>query len=486
MLGMSRARLRRAGMIAAMSLASAACADDDTLTTPEPPGFQQIQTILAANDCRSCHNATNTLFYGVLALPGTREGDSTALDGFMDFENPEQSALFLRLLKGSQLTHPLKLWNSATEPEAAMVIAYMQALGTAGRSHDLIARPTTNVPTVDGIADAAWANAAPLVVRIDGGFAGSVDVSMRAMYTTDRLFMLVEWADPTESVERAPWVRTATGWLRTTAAPYGFNNALLPLWRQPPANYLYEDKLSIIWNTVGPSAVAGFNEAGCAVLCHAAALPRPLKYTNRLGETADMWHWKLVRTNVVHRLDDQYVYWNRDVAVAASGGRAGDPGGSEYASNSTLITLAGGAQVPQYTSNNQPGRYYVVDAATAAQWAATNPGWTIDPNDIARVSTADYPEGTHLAYVITTLKPNVDRSDVEAYAVWSSGRWTIEISRKLNTGSAGAIPTGGTSVVPVDVQFQPGGTYHFGVAVFENAQIEHSWSPGVYRMRLVP
>jgi hypothetical protein len=77
----------------------------------------------------------------------------------------------------------------------------------------------------------------------------------------------------------------------------------------------------------------------------------------------------------------------------------------------------------------------------------------------------------------------VDRSDVEAYGVYSSGTWTLEIRRKLNTGSVGGTLAGQQGTYPVDVQFAPGQTYAFGLAIFDNAQIEHSWSPAVYRLR---
>jgi hypothetical protein len=450
-----------------------------------------VQPLLSANNCRSCHNTTNTLFHANFNLPGNRAGDSAAVGAFLDYAAPTQSPFLLRLMTGSTLSHSLKLWSSATDGDAVAVVAYTNLLALAGLSHELVAQKVTGAPQVDGVADAAWAAMPALVVPAEGGFAGDITVTMRAMYVPgSRVYFLLEWNDANESIERVPWLKTATAWVHEEVAPSNFNNAQLPLWRQPPAFYRYEDKLAIIWNTAGATEVAGFNDAGCAVLCH-VGVPgdaRPLKYTNRIGEIADMWHWKLVRTNVVHRLDDQYVWWNRDLVVNANGGRSGDPGGGEYASN-PLTTITGGATVPQYTSANQPAApYYLVDAATAAQWAATSPGWTIDPGDIARATTAadNYAVNDQLAYAITTLKPNVDRSDVEAYGVHSGGRWTLEISRSLTTPWVGATPVGSPGVLPVDVQFAPGNVYSFGVAVFNNAQIEHSWSPGVYRFRLQP
>ena len=49
--------------------------------------------------------------------------------------------------------------------------------------------------------------------------------------------------------------------------------------------------------------------------------------------------------------------------------------------------------------------------------------------------------------------------------------WTYEIRRKLVTGD------------DKDVQFDDlNRTYKFGIAVFDNAQIEHSWSPALLRL----
>ena len=68
-----------------------------------------------------------------------------------------------------------------------------------------------------------------------------------------------------------------------------------------------------------------------------------------------------------------------------------------------------------------------------------------------------------------------DRGDISAQARWDNGKWTLEWSRKLATGSQ------------YDVQFSDlAKTYYFGVAVFENAQVNHAWSPGVYTLKFAP
>jgi hypothetical protein len=64
-----------------------------------------------------------------------------------------------------------------------------------------------------------------------------------------------------------------------------------------------------------------------------------------------------------------------------------------------------------------------------------------------------------------TSGPTGLRADIDARAVHSGSMWTLEIRRKLVTGDAN------------DVQFDDlAREYVFGVAVFDNAQIEHSYS----------
>jgi hypothetical protein len=64
-----------------------------------------------------------------------------------------------------------------------------------------------------------------------------------------------------------------------------------------------------------------------------------------------------------------------------------------------------------------------------------------------------------------------DRADIAAKHAWKDGVRTIVMSRKLVTGSE------------FDVQFDDlKKQYAFGVAVFDNAQVRHAYSPGVLKL----
>ena len=64
-----------------------------------------------------------------------------------------------------------------------------------------------------------------------------------------------------------------------------------------------------------------------------------------------------------------------------------------------------------------------------------------------------------------------DRGDIAVKSIWKDGTWTLVLARKLVTGS------------DFDVQFSDmKKEYAFGVAVFDNAQVRHAYSPGVLKL----
>ena len=122
-------------------------------------------------------------------------------------------------------------------------------------------RPIAN----DGLADAAWQSAKPLIVPMDEltykpntGYDGmkSVEVELRALYDAENLYMLVRYKDPTESRKRWPWVKQADGsW-----------KILSNIDSTGHENHYYEDKISIAWNI----SEKGFQKKGCEQSCHMA------------------------------------------------------------------------------------------------------------------------------------------------------------------------------------------------------------------------
>ena len=89
---------------------------------------------------------------------------------------------------------------------------------------------------------------------------------------------------------------------------------------------------------------------------------------------------------------------------------------------------------------------------------------------------AGLPPGTEIPNMITS-GPTGGRADVDGVGVYDAVNesWTLEIRRQLQTPEA------------TDVQFDNlGRQYAFGVAVFDNAQIEHSYMVTVGKLFFQP
>ena len=296
-------------------------------------------------------------------------------------------------------------------------------------------------PKLDGVADdAAWAKAPETAIPVSGGANnGTTKVVMKAVYSGDMVYFLVTWDDPTESFLRAPWEKQADGSWKVLADPNdkGGDNSK---W--------YEDKQAFIWSI--DNNIKGFETAGCFGLCHVGENPDKKsygnKYTANAGEMGDIWHWKSVRN--LGQVDDQYVDNTRYSADTPEAGRKSDPKESGGYSENMTQDKKLPAFMPAKGGDKTGVPGYIVDAEKAA------------------FDDSLFKAGDRLPEIIkSTIKG--DRGDIAAGWKWANGKWTLEFGRKLVTGSK------------FDVQFDKlDGTYYFGVAAFDNAQVRHAFQAG--------
>ena len=348
-----------------------------------------------------------------------------------------------------------------------------------------------DAPVLDGAAEAIWDTATAVSIPVNYGWAGSTDVSMKALYTDNKVYFLAQWGDDSLSDRREPWMKTADSgvgsWMRVPAKSQSGSSATDNGWftttdtvsslrTSPPEDAAYEDKFAVIWGgrdtTATVANVADFKTKGCAVLCHVSSeggTDNDKKYTHTQGEIADMWHWKMVRTGTVGFFDDQYVDATRPTTETPSAGRKSDPG-QAYVTNEATTTIAD-TQTPTFTGPTQP-----VETDTAGLDAYFIPFADRVQNTTETLSAVAV--GQEIAGIL--VRPLTgDRADIEAQVETTSSvgynaatnTWTLEFSRDLTTGSS------------FDVQFDDlEDAYYFGVAVFDNAQIEHSFNKGVFAM----
>ena len=329
----------------------------------------------------------------------------------------------------------------------AGVLATMLASATAAAAQDtdrmLVARKVAAAPSLDGTMDAAWQAAAALTVPVSGGRnlpGGKSEVAMRAVYTADSLYLLLQYRDPTDSVRRSPWVKQADGAWRQLTDPddKGGDNSRYN-----------EDKLALLWNISSPA----FEQRGCMSACHVGqGKPFGNKYTPSAGERLDMWHFKGVRTGPVGQVDDQYVDDTRyDADKAKEAGRKSDPKkGGGYADN---------------VSDDKKGPKFALKGNKPAP-----PYWIVD-SEKEIFDDSKYKAGDEVPSIVIAPFTG-DRGDISAQVSWKGGTRTVVMWRKLVTGSE------------FDVQFEDlKKAYAFNVAVFDNAQVRHAISPGVLRLK---
>jgi len=326
---------------------------------------------------------------------------------------------------------------------AGMVLGLLVGQPEAQQKNVLVAKKVAAGPTLDGTMKDAWKDAQPLTVKALGGKnlpGGSTEVTIRSVYTDDMVYFLVQYKDPTDSIQREPWQKQADGSWKQLKDPNdkGGDN-----------NQYYEDKLAMIWNISSPA----FEQKGCLSACHTGeGKPFGNKYTASAGERLDMWHWKGVRTGSIGQVDDQYVDGTKyDKEKAPEAGRKSDPNtGGGYKAN-----VSEDKKGPKFAlPGNKPAPpYWIVDAEK-------------EPFDDSK-----YKAGDEVPSIIVAPFTG-DRGGIAAKAVWKDGVRTTEIARKRVTNSE------------FDVQFEGKKEYAFGIAVFDNAQVRHAYTPGVLKMVL--
>jgi hypothetical protein len=431
-------------------------------TSPRLHAFTQVQQLLAS-DCGACHShlgahlSLNNVFQTTM--------DSSALvgSGFIDPNDPPRSLLLLKA--HNILPHGGGRIDAFTRDDESALVEWIRRQPPVYGYRLVAARiDAASAPGIDGDAsDAAWAAAKVMKVPISGGWADAREVTMSAVYDVEYVYFALKWKDDQASEKREPWVKQANGtWLVAHAKPTPFDGWAWPIAIDAEApQYLYEDKAALMWNTYGTSTVAGFDQGGCAVTCHDPARDfgpgktyfysdqnrAAKKYTNAAAEIADIWHWKSVRMNQHFKIDDQYVgYWQPGTGNPSDGGRASDAGSGGYGSN----PATNGRPTYRSSTNLTAPPFFILNSDKVA---------------LTDAELAALPVGAMIPNMITS-GPSSTRAEVDARGEHdaATATWTLEIRRKLVTGDS------------KDVQFDDlAREYVFGVAVFDNAQIEHSY-----------
>lgn len=378
-----------------------------------------------------------------------------------------------------RLFRPARLAKSDVARPYPLVAACLVAVLTAGgvAALDLSTRPTLiahatrTPPTLDGrLDDAVWGDARPAVMPTQQGentegFMQST-VEVRAAYDDETIYFAFRWNDATRSLMRLPLKKEADGWHVLGS-------------RVETADVIdyYEDKLAILFATEPAFGGAATTHMGKRPLPGkpGAANGRGLHYTVD-GTILDMWQWKASRGGMLGHVDDMFVGPAIEPSEAQAAGKerysAGylpDPGQSSYVYNYKArpgagydvavdlmrlpadyrATLAAMGDIPSSPeASNDDGSVWWLTNATSVPYSPE-----LD---------ATIPVGTIIPGVLNIKEYEGDRADIKGGAHYENGFWTLEASRKRDTGSVH------------DMSFAPGRTAYVYVSVFDHVQTRHT------------
>jgi hypothetical protein len=332
---------------------------------------------------------------------------------------------------------------------AVAIVALSGFLFEASAADPVVAAKVAKAPDLAaGAADPAWAQVKAVTVALAGGANfkdGKTTATIKAVYSGDMFYMLVQYDDPTESRRRFPYQKQADGSWKKLRDPKD---------KGGDDNVYYEDKIALIWN-IGNS-IKDFSQMGCMAACHMGEPGKPYgnKYTATEGELGDIWHLKSIRTGYIGQVDDQYLDHTRyDKDKSPEAGRKSD---AKTGGGYTDIKLVNGKPEFMHKSGtpvNKGGTYYLKEEDKV-------------PFDDSKFQTGD-----EVASILVAPFAG-DRGDIAAAIKWNNGKWTAVISRKLVTGSK------------TDVQFDNlDRTYEFGLAAFDNAQVRHAVHFGALQLK---
>jgi hypothetical protein len=250
-----------------------------------------------------------------------------------------------------------------------------------------------------------------------------IELKAKSVYTKNGIFFRFEWPDKDKSVNKNAWKFAGGKWVKQKAN---------------------EDRLGVLWEI---NRIDKFATKGCAVLCHNESKNNKEWYysVNAKNEKGDLWHWKSVRSNPVGFTEDGFVIDNPKKEPEK--GRKRDAGNKPY-------------KAKDNRTEDKKGPAYTQDPAKSA----SIPGTLLAEEAVALKSSHSPKEGDWLPGYVMHTDWKDSFGDINTQGVWMDGKWTVMMSRKLETG------------YDDDVQYNTRKKYSFAVAVFDNSGEENSYN----------
>jgi hypothetical protein len=311
---------------------------------------------------------------------------------------------------------------------------------------DIVPRPDPRIlitqtasPGLASVDNAIWDGIAKDSIRVgdaDGykqDFA-SREVYMKALRTTDSLFIRVEWSDGTASNE--------FGRLRPT-------NSDPVQWEQDTLLF-NEDRFYIMFAVTGP------NGADCAASCHMSGSDT-LHYTDA-GDMVDIWQWRANRTGPAGFADDMFL---TDTAISPDSVSATN--NDELYYNNFNVTAFRSEPFFMHTDSND----YVGVALLQGEYVAydENVMW-YDPSANGGLGApVAYVPGFYLDYM---TQAEGGRWNVKSVQEHDGAGWTVVMARALASSD------------PTDIDFTSVDSVQASVAITNNSGRRHAGGKPFY------
>lgn len=341
-------------------------------------------------------------------------------------------------------------------PLATAVVVAL-AVGGAAIGSERLTRPVLRVveitqaeaPILDGdISDPVWARTTPVsVLTTQGGDFGGTHqsrVEIRALHDGVNAYFSFVWDDPTRSLKHMPLVKKQGRWYVAASKD-----------DMTDEETFNEDKFAALF------ARPGFPLIGAAIhLARAPLAEHPPSSTGRGlhyavgGGIADVWQWRASHGGVVGHIDNCHFGAPqapedvpRNPGYQYPGGFALDRGTAGYSSNFAETKDAAGRAVvlPRWLPRDVAAVAAALGRVGAGQGESESPGarWWMKASETQPYSPetdATIPDGSVIPSIVVpdVLEPHA--ASVRGTARWASGRWTLELTRRLYSGSTEDVP----------------------------------------------
>jgi hypothetical protein len=299
----------------------------------------------------------------------------------------------------------LQLTNAQTKPKGDLV---------------LTSKSVKSAPADAASAEWNQAKESKIMLTGQGSVEGkNLELKTKSVYTTDAIFFRFEWADDDLTLNKHRWKFSGGEWTKIKGD---------------------EDRLGLVFEI---NRIDKFATKGCTVFCHNESKNDKEWYyaVNSPKEKAEMWHWKSVRSNPVGYTEDGFVTTNP--SKKPEEGRKRDAGSGKASDNKTK-------------DGSKPA--YMQDPAKSP----SSPGSLLADEAVEIKDYSMFKEGDEIPGYLLHTSWKGSFADVKTKGIWANGKWTVMMSRKLNTG------------YDDDLQFNTRKRYPFSVAVFDNEGEENS------------